>query len=81
MKALFWWLRHDRIGRSRLVVFVLAVLAVVGWAVFGWPTAGNAAVGIVGALVIVFGDYFFWRSDLRKAGEPVPGRDESGRGR
>lgn len=78
MRSLVWWLRHDRIGRSRLVVFVLAVLAVAGWAAFGWPSGQSAAVAIVGALVIVVGDYFFWRHDLRKAGEPVPGGASGG---
>lgn len=75
MKSLFWWLRHDRIGRSRLFVLVFATVMVITWATFGWPTAGSTLVGVLLSLVLVAGDYLFWRSDLRKAGEPVPGRD------
>jgi membrane protein implicated in regulation of membrane protease activity len=77
MKSLFWWLRHDRIGRSRLFVLALVAAVVIGWAVFGWPTTESTVIVVPLSLLGVVGDYFFWRRDLRKAGKPVPGVDQS----
>jgi hypothetical protein len=77
VKSLFCWLRHDRIGRSRLVVLALAAVAAIGCVTFGWPTAGDTLVVGLLALVLAVGDYFFWRRDLRKTGKPVPGADQS----
>ena len=72
MKSLFWWLRHDRIGRSRLFVFAFAVIGVIGWVAFGWPAGGQALIVVLLSVILLVGDYVFWRRDLRKAGKPVP---------
>ncbi|MBP2325460.1 hypothetical protein JOF56_005845 [Kibdelosporangium banguiense] len=45
MQSIGWWLWHERIGRSRLFIVVIAVALMVTWAVFDWPS-------LVGALIL-----------------------------
>lgn len=66
MKSPFWWLRNDRIGRSRLVVLCFAILCALGSVVIGWPSPSTALIVALLSVVLVIGDYLFWRYDLRR---------------
>lgn len=67
MKSPLWWLRNDRIGRSRLVVLAFAILCVLSSAVTGWPGWSSTLMVLLLSFVLFAGDYLFWRADLRKS--------------
>ncbi|GHH39374.1 hypothetical protein [Lentzea cavernae] len=67
MKSPAWWIKNDRIGRSRLLVLALAALCLIGAAVVGWPSWSNALLILLLSVVLFIGDYAFWRVDLRRS--------------
>ncbi|GAA0235501.1 hypothetical protein GCM10010492_38070 [Saccharothrix mutabilis subsp. mutabilis] len=74
MKSPLWWVRHDRIGRSRLVILALGVLSVLSSVVADWPDRSDALVASMFTVVLFVGDYLFWRADLRRAARSDDGR-------
>ncbi|SER75892.1 hypothetical protein SAMN05216188_11543 [Lentzea xinjiangensis] len=70
MESPVWWVKNDRIGRSRLFLLAFAILCVLGAAVVGWPSWTNALMILVPSVVVFIGDYLFWRVDLRRAKNP-----------
>jgi len=67
VKSPVWWIRNDRIGRSRLFVLGFALLCLLGAAVIGWPSWSNALMILLLSVVLFIGDYVFWRVDLRRS--------------
>lgn len=67
MKSPIWWIKNDRIGRSRLFILVFAVLCLLGSVAVGWPTWSNALIIMLCSVVLFVGDYVFWRIDLRRS--------------
>lgn len=65
--SLGWWLEHDRVGRSRFGLGAVAVGALGGWLVGGWPEWRVSATAGVMAVVLSGGDYYFFRRDVRRA--------------
>lgn len=66
MKSPIWWIKHDRIGRSRVFILALAVLGVLGSAVIDWPSWSTSLMVLLLSVVLFVGDYVFWRVDLRR---------------
>lgn len=69
MKSPIWWIKNDRIGRSRLYVLAFAVLCVLSSVVIGWPSWSNALLIVLLSVILFIGDYIFWRVDLRRSGK------------
>ncbi|MFE9745601.1 hypothetical protein ACFYOT_11915 [Saccharothrix saharensis] len=61
-----WWLRHDRVGRGRVVLLGVVAAAAVGWAVLDWPEWGFPAGALGLALVLVAVDYCLFRYEVRR---------------
>lgn len=59
VKSPIWWIKNDRIGRSRLFVLVFAVLCSLSSAVIGWPGWSAALMALILAVVLFVGDYLF----------------------
>lgn len=69
-----WWLRHDSIGRSRLVLLVVVAAGAGMWVALDWPEWSFPAAAVGLAVVLVVGDYCFFRYDVRKARRAAVGQ-------